>query len=124
MFDVYYPLYFDRQGWPIPDAPDCPAAIRWAQLCYDRDYKIVQQDLLHDGGMLSTIWIGLDQGWGFGRPLIFETMRFVGIEGESKQFPDPTDNMERTECLRYSTEEEAHAMHNAILRAIQREEYQ
>jgi hypothetical protein len=81
--------------------------------------RSVAYDDLPDGSYLSTVWLGLDHGFG-GRPLIFETMRFTGKErGESMEFPDPFgEDGETTNQLRYTTEEEALAAHHAIVRTI------
>src|SRR5215467_1851973 len=134
-YELLLVRFFDRDGFPIVDGEDGPAVLKMARLSADNDYKIVQQDLLPDGSLLSTVWLGIDHGFG-GCPLIFETMRFSGTEetmdfghGERKynpsiEFPDPLHPGERTEQIRYMTLEEAHAVHNGILRLIPKEEYQ
>lgn len=50
---------------------------------------------------VSTVFLGLDHGWGRGAPEIFETMIFGGKHSES--------------CWRYSTREEAIAGHRVAL---------
>lgn len=63
--------FYDKQGNVI-------TLDQWATLVMRRDYKIVQQDHVHDL-MVSTVWLGIDYGYGYGcpdgmPPLIFETM--------------------------------------------------
>lgn len=132
------PRYYDRAGFPIPaileDHPDgrgwiMPTLV-WAEM-RERESCIVAVDALPDGSRLSTVWLGLDHGFG-GRPLIFETMRFaaesVPVELPSGgvvdahpdlDFPDPFGAPgEMTNQLRYTTEEEALAAHHEIVRRI------
>jgi hypothetical protein len=139
------PMYYDRQGFPIPADPDegCPEpgwmlpVLQWAKLNQDREYSRVAYDDLPDGSYLSTVWLGLDHNHGLGPPLIFETMRFAGAvseatlprpfgDGESTmtyheslEFPNIFDaEGGTTEQLRYTTEEEALAAHHEIVRRI------
>lgn len=55
---------------------------------------------------VSTVWLGLDHGFGRGAPLIFETMVFL----------DGT--VEDTYLQRYATKEEAMAGHEAVCAEI------
>ena len=60
--------YFDREGQPI-------SMYEWLALSNDFDYRIIARDLLPDGdSILSTVWLGLDHGFGSEGPMIFETM--------------------------------------------------
>ncbi len=117
------PLYYDRQGFPIPavlrDGAEIEAVLVWAQMreLDDRALVRVARDDLPDGSWLSTVWLGLDQSFGVGRPLIFETMRFPGNDFTEMEFPDPYDG-EMTTQVRYATEEEALAAHHEIVRRI------
>jgi hypothetical protein len=120
---VESPRYFDRQGFPIPGDQGAEwvgsATRNWAYRMQDRDYVVVAQDELPDGAVLSTVWLGLDHGW-LGRPLFFETMRFLEDPSGARkilEFPVP-DDAEPVTQMRYSSEEEARAMHHAILRLI------
>jgi len=92
-------LYFDRQGKPI-------SLEDWASKFGDRGYKTVAY--LQEGDILiSTVWLGLAHGFGFGfgkRPLIFESMVFGG----------PFDQLQ----WRYSSEEEARRGHDILVRAF------
>jgi hypothetical protein len=54
---------------------------------------------------ISTVWIGIDHGFGLGAPLIFETMVFRGEESDLA-------------CERYSTEEEAIEGHKRMVEQV------
>jgi hypothetical protein len=88
-------LYFDRQGRPI-------TMEQWvAGMGTDRHVGLTDLGPL---GQVSTVWLGLNHGWGAGPPLIFETMVFGG----------PLDEYQE----RYATEEEASTGHDFIVMAI------
>jgi hypothetical protein len=89
-------LYYDRQGEPID-------VNQWASL-FTSNYQRVARDEV-EGYTVSTVWLGLDHGWGGPIIFIFETMLFG--KGERNQ-----------ECHRYSTEKEALAGHEAIVTAL------
>lgn len=111
------PMYYDRAGFPIAADGPAPAAIVWALLMERPGYQRVALDELPDGSHLSTAWLGLDHSHGFGPPLIFETMRRA--EGGYVSFPDPTSEPEeQTVQLRYTTEEQALAVHHEIRRRL------
>jgi hypothetical protein len=69
------PLFYDREGIPISDT------MTWSRLMRYQDYKRVGLDRL-PGYRVSTVWLGLDQGFPPGPPLIFETMVFREGEGD------------------------------------------
>jgi hypothetical protein len=85
--------HFDLFGTPI--------SIReWMELFRDTEKRIVAQD--HVGNyFISTVWLGLDHGWG-GPPLFFETMVF----DQSGERPH-----QDLGCWRYSTWVEAELGH-------------
>jgi hypothetical protein len=70
----------------------------------DPNYRWVARTEL-SGGIVSTVWLGLDHGFGAGPPLIFETMYFRGLGAKA----DPED------MQRYSTEAEALAGHEQMV---------
>ena len=129
-----YPRYFDRHGFPIPGNGTVESAtLAWKRMKETDDSRLAW-DELPDGSYLSTVWLGLDHNYVWGPPLIFETMRFCDdkdvdwIEGpdgtrrmttghEPHDFPDPVTG-ELVEQLRYTTEEEALAMHHEIVRRL------
>jgi hypothetical protein len=94
--------YFDRQGNPM-------TLMEWAKR-YEkgqdaiRDEKRVAETTLANGRWVSTVWLGLNHQYGYGPPLIFETMVFKS-KGE-------LDDMD---CERYSTEAEAIAGHARLV---------
>jgi hypothetical protein len=113
------PLYYTRQGFAIGADGSVPAPIVWALLMERDGYERVARDELPDGSELSTVWLGLDSSYGFGPPLIFETMRFSHAEGAFVSFPNPTSEPEeQTIQLRYTTEEQALAVHHEIRRRL------
>lgn len=92
--------YYDRHGQPI-------TFDRYLELLRDdepdRAYSRIALDDVGDV-RVSTVWLGLDHGWGTERPVIFETMVFGG----------PLDE----EVVRYSTESEARAGHAAMVQRV------
>ena len=91
------PRYYDKDGSPITDV------LAWAEKFEDRGYKRVAHTTLPDGKQVSTVWLGLDHGWGTGPPLIFETMVF------------PPDSWVECDGVRYSTLAGAEAGHVAMV---------
>lgn len=94
--------YYDRQGRPI-------TMEQWAEL---------REDHLHVAetwvGQLwvSTVWLGMDHGWGDGPPLIFETMVFARRVSYSEFL-----------CFRYSTEAAALVGHQRAVLVAERHKY-
>lgn len=86
------------------DGTACPEEV-WAKKLSDYKYKRVLETTLPDGTWVSTVWLGMDHGFGGGPPLIFETMVFPSM-----------DNMQDKDCERYSTEAEAIAGHKAMVK--------
>lgn len=74
--------YYDRRGRVIRS---------WDDLA--RIEPRVARDVLPTGHVVSTVWLGLDHRFGYGPPLIFETMVFAS-----------EDSYMGLECDRYSTE--------------------
>lgn len=92
---------YDRDGNPI-------SMERWRELYADRDYVIVKQEDIDEGHWLSTVWLGLDHGWG-GTLKIFESMIF-------NKDPNGDSDWQDLECRRYSTLREAQEGHEALKR--------
>lgn len=89
-------MYYDMDGQPLD-------TLEWARLFELRGdgtgWWIIGQEERGDV-KVSTVWIGLDHSFGFGPPLIFESMVFGGdFDGE---------------MARYSTREEAMAGHQRL----------
>lgn len=85
-------LYFDRQGQPMSLA-------EWRADMETADRTVAKTEV--GSFLVSTVWLGLNHGFGGGPPIIFETMVFEAERGG--------DGLR--ECLdwqeRYSTEAEA-----------------
>lgn len=86
--DDDFGLHYDRQGNRI-------SWRRWAEL-HGSSYKIIAQHQVAES-WVSTVWLGLDHGFGHGPPVIFETLVFGG----------PLND----EGMRYSTEAQAFEGH-------------
>lgn len=99
------PRYFDRAGNPITLG-------RWMDLMHDWDYKRVRLDLIGDA-RVSTVWLGLDHRLLFGPPLIFETMISSFADGEFDDYQE-----------RYSSEPEAIAGHEQLVRVLREAQHQ
>jgi hypothetical protein len=80
---------------------------RWLEK--NRGHRIIQQEELAGGYFLSTVFLGLDHGFG-GKPLWFETMIFE----------PPTSQGNACFCERYSTLAQALAGHEEAKRALKR----
>lgn len=96
----YYRL--DASGVPVLE-PDVGAWARWYERV-DRERQIARTDLA-GGGYVSTVFLGIDHGWGEGDPVLWETMVF--------DTPDGDDHQER-----YTSREDALAGHARIVAAL------
>ena len=89
-------MYYKRDGTPHSDIK------QWA-----RDFKKnrVAKDILSDGKMVSTVFLGMNHNYGESAPLIFETMVFSS-ENDSGDL----------DMDRYSTEEKALKGHKEMVK--------
>jgi hypothetical protein len=95
-------LYYDRKGQPME-------LLAWAARMEDHDYKVVAQHWVR-GWMVSTVWLGIDHGFGMSAvPIIFETMIFP----PGDEAPDGVWSEDY--CDRYPTEAAAQAGHDRAL---------
>ena len=94
--------YFDRSGNAI-SFRDWARLSAWDEKDNNNQYRIVKQEEVGDY-WISTVWLGLDHGFGRSKPLIFETMVFNNVTDESD-----------LDCRRWSTEEQALAGHEAMV---------
>jgi hypothetical protein len=110
--------FYDRHGRPIE-------MLDWAAKIEDRDYSVVAHHWVR-GWMVSTVWIGLDHGFGMSHaPLIFETMIFapkdvtIGRE-DWEDSDDAAGTMADLDQYqeRYATEAAAQAGHDRALAAM------
>jgi hypothetical protein len=87
-------IYYDKQGNAID-------VVQWGRYFENLDYRVVARDILDDGKVVSTVWLGIDHSFGdTDTPVLFETM----------VFPSETEWSE-IYMNRYNTEEEALAGH-------------
>lgn len=92
-------MYFDREGKPM-------TVEEWYKKFSDFDYKNLKKTTLSWGGVVSTIWLGLDHSFlQQGTPLIFESMLFP-LESNFLEF----------DMDRYSTEAEALSGHERMVK--------
>jgi hypothetical protein len=83
---------------PVP----CEDVIEWGKWFENADRHVAKDEI--GEVMVSTVFLGLDNGSGIGAPVLFETMVFNG----------PLDQ----ECERYSTWDEAEVGHKAMLERV------
>lgn len=88
--------------WRPGEELDLEKLAEYGRLMEDREYSRVDYTELPGGRAVSTVWLGLDHSrpWGDGRPVIFESMLLPKYD----------------DCERYSTEEEARAGHNVMVK--------
>lgn len=99
-------MYKDRQGNSVD-------VMQFAELLSnDRYYRVartafydVERGFTYD---LSTIWLGIDHSWGYGDPILFESMLFTEDESVSQW------------GTRWGTEDEAVAGHVEVARQLSR----
>jgi hypothetical protein len=70
-------MYYHRDGKPILDNELLTAAEQWGIMFEDSAARIVGSTKTLYGERLSTVWLGMDHNWGWGKPLLFETMLFA-----------------------------------------------
>jgi hypothetical protein len=68
---------------------------------------------------ISTVFLGLDHGWGKGPPITFETMAFEK-EGHEIELPEGIKMLvhEDIDCVRYSSWDDAVDGHHTMVRRI------
>jgi hypothetical protein len=99
---------YDKEGKPI--SPE-----EYSRLHADGEYLRV--DLTQIGPYtVSTVWLGLDHGFGRGPAVIFETMVFTSTAwNETRSRYDPeVEPLLDIDCRRYCTEEEATTGHEEV----------
>ena len=94
--------YYDRKGNAI-------TLEQWAEAREDKEQCRVAETTL-PGYWISTVWLGLDYGFGDDPKLIFETMVFP-----FNNTRDKVTDWGELDMDRYSTEEEAIAGHKAMV---------
>lgn len=77
---VFFMLDDDKNVVPIEGGTEQERLMRWAAMLEDDGCRYVAFDEV-EGVQVSTVFLGLDHGYGMGPPLVFETMIFGGGEG-------------------------------------------
>lgn len=88
-------MYYDPDGNEI-------LLSQWLEAFEKNDRRLAIKHLTN-GFVISTVWLGLDHSFGFGKPLIYETMVFK--EG----------NYNELDMDRYSTKAEALIGHKKMV---------
>lgn len=83
----------------------------YSRLLEDDDYRHVGSTEIGPY-WVSTVWLGLDHGFGRGPPIIFETMVFLVRD------PDEERHLADIDTVRYSTEEEATKGHEDMVTLV------
>jgi hypothetical protein len=95
------------------DHKPVPATIKqWGKFRREKDGRRVVLTQLPDC-WVSTVFLGMDHGYGEGPPVLFETMAFKG------QYADGTVNEVEDSTDRYATWDDAVAGHEAIVNRLQ-----
>lgn len=94
-------MYVLDHHTPVPTTD----AMAWGKLFNDPKYRTVKKDVIGDI-LVSTVFLGLDHGYGSGKPVLFETMIFGGDHDDYQ--------------VRYCTWEEAEAGHERAIKLIQK----
>lgn len=82
--------YYDKTGNEI--SPE-----QYSDYHHDVDYWRIARDILPDGKVVSTVWLGIDHNYeDTGDPIIFETMVFPS-----------EDSFSDLACFRYRNEADA-----------------
>jgi len=77
--------------------------LKWGRWL-DKADRRVARDVV-GGVLVSTVFLGMDHGWGEGPPILFETMAF-----------EDEDTAREIETFRYSTWDEAEKGHAELVR--------
>lgn len=115
---LFHSSYYNRKGEPIP-------AEEWSRLCVQETWRegvdsytrVKDTDL--GSYVVSTVWLGINERFGEGPPLIFATM----VLGDDSRYVWVAEEFDQTR--RYATEAEALAGHEEmclLIRATMQEE--
>jgi hypothetical protein len=85
----YYVL--DADGEPV-GTNDAMVFARWFEAARTDGTRIVRQDLDAAGVGVSTVFLGLDQSWHGGPPVLWETLVFgTPLDGEMRRYTSKAD---------------------------------
>lgn len=105
--------YRDKRGKEID-------LMTWGKLLEQPEYKIIKQQTLNNGLLVSTVWLGLNhnffQVFQEDKGLYFETMVF----NKKKQWIELLQKYSKlgdeVDCVRYETLKEAKAGHKVMIK--------
>lgn len=110
---LYWRLNADHTISPLGGA-DGEATLEWARQFEQFDNRVLKQETI-EGCLVSTVFLGLDHGFGGGPPLVFETMAFSAATKMVKTFGDREREIhEELTQRRYSTYDEAMRGHAEV----------
>jgi hypothetical protein len=115
---MFYRLNDDHSVTPIMGHDDEDAALEWGRQ-FERweDRQMARDDI--GGCLVSTVFLGLDHGFGMGPPLLFETMAFSAASKKLKLSGDTEREVhEELEQRRYSTYDEAMRGHAEVVKEV------
>jgi len=93
----------DEHGEPVP----CEDLMKWAsQFEQDWERRIVKQEQIGDS-KVSTVFLGLDHGFGKGDPVLWETMIFGGERDQ--EMHRCSGSREQAEAMHYKTAQSVRA---------------
>lgn len=95
---IFEGMYFGLHGEPI-------TLMEWSALLHDLDRRRIGHDVI-EGVEVSTVWLGIDHGWGLGPKLLFETMTFAHVDELAGW------------CRRYPTRELAELGHEQVCEEV------
>lgn len=106
-----YLYTYDKATGAITPTHD---VVRWSTWFGVTVNRIVEQTMIGETVMVSTVFLGIDHGWGDGGPILFETMTFyVNTEREGE-----ISQMFNIPMLRYATPEQAREGHERVVTAV------
>ena len=69
-----YHYVLNEKGEPVP-VEDKKELLRWGQM-FENQNRVVRQEQVGEL-FISTVFLGIDHGWGDGPPILWETMVFA-----------------------------------------------
>lgn len=90
----YYVL--EHAGNPVPE----PDLDKWVEFFANREARRVAATELPGDVLVSTIFLGLDHGWGEGPPVLWETLVFGGdLDGTMDRYTSKEAALAGHECM-------------------------
>ncbi|NUX58706.1 hypothetical protein [Paraburkholderia youngii] len=116
---LYWRLNDDKSVSPIHGRLNEEPVLEWARELEKFDNRQLARDDIA-GCMVSTIFLGIDHGYGRGEPVLFETMAFSSATKPLTYGGRTSDVHEELEQRRYCTYAEAMAGHAEVCAEIRK----